>query len=445
MTNCSGGSDLLAWGKFNEATGAFHLLEHHCADVAACFETLLANPVLRARFSNAVGGDGLSPQTATRLAVIAFLHDFGKINSGFQFKVRNRDTLPPAPPPKMGHIDEAVFCVAQPDMPRRLGFDSLLPEWGDAVDALLRGALSHHGRPPYTPHAAAGSRRIWEPFAGYDPRAAADLLRRRARAWFPRAFDQGPPLPASPALAHLFAGTVALADQIGSDKCHFPYEPDPDPEYIQRARLLARKAIRARGLEGGTSAARAVTPPFRAMFGHDEPRPLQNAVAAAPLQSPLLILESETGSGKTEAAVMRFAALSKAGLVDGLYFALPTRAAARQLHRRVHRAMRELLPADSAGGTVLAVPGYCVAGDATGTPIGGYQVYWEDRPDERDRVARWAAESTRHFLGANAAVGTVDQALLAALKTKWAHLRGALLSRSLLVVDEVHASDAYMA
>ena len=39
-------------------------------------------------------------------------------------------------------------------------------------------------------------------------------------------------------------------------------------------------------------------------------------------------LESETGSGKTETAVLRFAALWRAGLVDGLYFAVPTRAAA---------------------------------------------------------------------------------------------------------------------
>ena len=41
-------------------------------------------------------------------------------------------------------------------------------------------------------------------------------------------------------------------------------------------------------------------------------------------------------------------------------------------------------------------------------------------------------------------VGTVDQALLAALPVRHAHLRGASLLRALMVVDEVHASDAYM-
>ena len=34
------------WGKFVSPT-SFHPLEHHCADVAACFEALLADPVVR--------------------------------------------------------------------------------------------------------------------------------------------------------------------------------------------------------------------------------------------------------------------------------------------------------------------------------------------------------------------------------------------------------------
>ena len=38
-------------------------------------------------------------------------------------------------------------------------------------------------------------------------------------------------------------------------------------------------------------------------------------------------------------------------------------------------------------------------------------------------------------------MGTVDQAMLAGLMAKHAHMRGSALSRSLLVVDEVHASD----
>jgi hypothetical protein len=59
-------------------------------------------------------------------------------------------------------------------------------------------------------------------------------------------------------------------------------------------------------------------------------------------------------------------------------------------------------------------------------------------------MARWAAESAKRYLAATIAVGTVDQAMLAGLQVKHAHLRSSSLSRSLLVIDEVHASDHYM-
>ena len=439
---------LAAWGKFDsdEAPGAFHRLEHHCADVAACFEALIADDVLALRFARAAGRDRpLDTVTSARLAVVAFLHDFAKLNAGFQFKVRDPGALPPNPPPRMSHIVEAFYCIEQPDMCEALGLYDLLAEWGEGLNALLLGALSHHGRPPRPPHGGSGPRSIWEPFGGYDPVASASLLRKRAEAWFPRAFEHGPTLPANPALAHLFAGVVALADQIGSDReRHFPFEPRADPDYIDRARRQAREALAGRGLQRADWRAAAAGADFHTMFGHPAPRPLQAAVADAPLDTPLLILESETGSGKTEAAVLRFAALLQAGLVDGLYFAVPTRAAAKQLHERVRRAVRALLPGSWADATALAVPGYCVMGEASGRPEGGFRVFWDDGPDEALRVARWSAESVRHFLSAPAAVGTIDQALLAGLKVKWAHLRGAALSRSLLVVDEVHASDAYM-
>ena len=254
-------------------------------------------------------------------------------------------------------------------------------------------------------------------------------------------------MPDSPALAHLFAGIVALADQLGSDEEAFRYEPDPDPDYIERARRIATDVIRSRGFRRRDSVAVAtdtVSRDFRSLFDHPDLRPSQRAVSAAPVDQPLLILESETGSGKTEAAILRFAALWDAGLVDGLYFAVPTRAAAKQLHGRVSRALGRLFPPTLHVETVLAVPGYLVAGEAEGRRVERFDVFWEDEPDEEKRLARWSAESARKFLSAPAAVGTVDQVLLAGLRVKWAHFRAASLSRSLLVVDEVHASDAYM-
>ncbi|MXZ72929.1 MAG: CRISPR-associated helicase Cas3' [Acidobacteria bacterium] len=437
-----------AWGKFEDSSGRFHRLEHHCADVAACFEALLDDPALRARFVRAAGAGEFTETTAARLTFLAYLHDFGKLNVGFQFKVRPRNELPPRAPRPAGHIAEALLCFDQSDFCELLGLHDIVEEWGEGAIALLHAMLAHHGRPARRPtRSGSGPPELWKPFAGYDPRATAKLLSERGRLWFPTAFSRGPRLPDTPALAHLFAGIVALADQLGSDDKAFRYEPDSDPDYIERARRIAADVVRTRGFRRRDSMASATDTDvrdFRSLFDYPDLRPSQRAVTAAPVDQPLLILESETGSGKTEAAILRFAALWNAGLVDGLYFAVPTRAAAKQLHGRVSRALERLFPPAARVETVLAVPGYLVAGDAEGQRVERFDVFWEDKPDEETRLARWSAESARKFLSAPAAVGTVDQVLLAGLRVKWAHFRAAALSRSLLVVDEVHASDAYM-
>ena len=443
-----------AWGKY-ESPDCFHRLEHHSADVAACFEALLRDPVLHDRFERAAGDGDFCAVTEARFTVIAFLHDFGKLNAGFQFKVRDRDSLPSGERPrKAGHIGEALLCCERDDVREALGLLDMCCDWGEeGFESLLLAALAHHGRPATRPSLTGGGPpELWRPFAGYDPLATAKLLHDRAHAWFPAAFEKGPPLPDSPALAHLFAGTVALADQIGSNREFFGFESSSDPGYIHRARERAERAIGRTGFRRGGRPGSAGYSDFRRLFGHEEPRPLQRAVEKAPLDRPLVILESETGSGKTEAAILRFAALWRAGRVDGLYFALPTRAAAKQIHARVHEALTRLFPSDegAATETVLAVPGYLMAGAVRGWPEENFKVYWEDEREkspedvEEARQGRWAAEASRRFLAATAAVGTVDQALLAGLQVKWAHFRGAALARSLLVVDEVHASDTYM-
>lgn len=429
-----------AWGKYQDAD-RFHRLEHHCADVAACFEALLADPVLRARFVLASGHAGFTSTTAARLAVLAFLHDFGKLNSGFQFKVLDRSRLAGVPR-ACGHIGMAL--LAPDGICAAAGLFDHYRAWGPAVDPLLLAALAHHGRPAKRPMVTGRGPRVWDPVAGYDPPATARLLGERSRLWFPEAFVDGSPLPDTPELAHLFAGTVALADQIGSDEEFFGPEPVADAGYIDRSRRAAEDAVRRKGFRRSEWPARSAPVSIRTMFGHEHPRPVQVAAAEAPLDHPLLIVESETGSGKTEAAILRFAALWKAGIVDGLYFAVPTRAAAKQLHTRVSRALARLFPGDQRAETVLAVPGYLRVGDTAGRRTGRFEVFWEDDPDEEVRLARWSAESARKYLSATAAVGTIDQALLAGLKIKWAHFRAAALSRSLLVVDEVHASDPYM-
>ena len=115
-----------------------------------------------------------------------------------------------------------------------------------------------------------------------------------------------------------------------------------------------------------------------------------------------------------------------------------------QLHERVNKFISNLFPADHKPEPVLAVPGYLRAGDFTGNHLGQYEVWWEDHAGHDAHRKFWAAESSKRFLASQIAVGTVDQAMMGALKVRHGHMRAACLARNLLVVDEVHASDTYM-
>ncbi|MDE0391470.1 MAG: CRISPR-associated helicase Cas3' [Rhodospirillales bacterium] len=427
-----------AWGKLDgERT---HPLAHHCMDVAAVFARMIELPVLHDRLEKAAGTP-LSDVQRHRLSALVFLHDIGKLHPGFQAKGWPKGAWSG---PMRGHLKESwaflTLACKWPDHPFN-GTMRRIMTWGEAVGPLVAAVFAHHGR-PVSP-SIDPTLRSWDSrsLLHYDWRAEARAIAEALTRWFAEAFDAAAePLPDKPRFHHAVAGLAALADWIGSDQRFFEFQAPFDPGYDVTAHRRAAQALSAVGLDVRTLAGRRA-PDFREMTGFEAPRPAQDVVGAVGSEAQLVILEAETGSGKTEAALWRFAQLFAAGKVSGLYFAVPTRAAARQLHRRVVEAMQRTFGED-APEPVLTIPGMLRAGEFDGHRLPGWEVRWDDDRDTAPR--RWAAEHATRFLAATIAVGTVDQAMLAGLRVKHAHLRGSALSRSILVIDEVHASDAYM-
>ncbi len=438
-----------------------HLLEHHLADVGACFEALAAQPTIRGRLAGAAGRSDLDEATVARLAVFAALHDIGKVNVGFQTQVWRDADLPSGQrrPHRLGHtLDLTPVLDVNKDTETAdwffdaLGWEEFLT-WddrdGETVCDLFVAALSHHGRPLQLEGARQSNPGAWRPYADLNPPQFVERLGRLVRQWFPAAFDRtgAAPLPATPAFQHHFLGLCNLADWIGSNEKWFAFVDAPQDEYIAAARAKAAQAIDAVGLNL-TGQRRRFTgvPDFGQLFGiSDPPRAIQQKAQELPLDEQLVIIESETGSGKTEAALWRFARMYAAGLVDGVYFALPTRAAAAQIYRRVQRCIATLFPAVEHRPLVaLAVPGYAPDAPDAAAEVVRLADYADSWNGEHDSEPPWATENPKRYLAAQIAIGTVDQAMLGALRVKNAHMRTACLSRNLLVVDEVHASDVYM-
>lgn len=471
----------LPWGKLDRHVADRSLaprlsLVAHCIDVAAVMAALLALPTLRARLAT-LAGRPLTALDSHRLVALAFLHDVGKAGAGFQSRGLGDDEradwlrCTKAARDESGDVqvvaplfeDSADFDEHR----QQLGVDAILSWGGDTPSGqgrlceLWLAAISHHGAPVTlrTLQQDAYGRRwpTWtQPVAGYEPIRGLAQLGQAVRTLFAEAFDAEPFAPFGPGLVHGYAGLMSLADWIGSntDDAFFPYElPGHGMERWPVARRRATEVLQRMHIDAEAARVdlRWRSPPFEQIFGVS-PRDAQlqaSAWSGERAAGRAVVLEAETGSGKTEAALWRFKTLFEAGEVDALCFLLPTRVAATGIYERLNRFVVALFPdPDLRPPTVLAVPGYLRANGDEGRPLPGFDVLWPDveqRPHRSSqRPLYWAAENSKRYFAGCAVAGTIDQFLLSTLQVKHAHLRGSLALRALVVVDEVHASDAYM-
>jgi len=444
---------IMTWAKLEKTEADFpgrrwlSLLDHS-ADVSAVFEAVLQVPLVVRRLAALAGSRDFPAIWRRRLCAHVALHDFGKANRGF-LQRRN----PKAP--LVGHVVPGLallYSADHHDLALRLAAALMVEKfaaWG-AFESAIRAVAAHHGRPITRDQIEHSERHrlatLWAPGSDYDPIAALEPLAQAIHNdWFPEAFDEvGPPLPEAPRFWHAVSGLVMLADWIGSDQSAFPLYVEPETDRsarIERAREIAPRLLDNYGFNPASKRKGLPAISFASVSKYP-PRPIQEAVGDA--EGQVVILEAETGSGKTEAALYRFARLFERGEVDGLYFALPTRVAAKSLEGRIRKSVRRMFRCSPRPSVVLAVPGYAKSDGIGYKTLPGFEVLWDDSPGGGTKRERWAAEHPKRFLAGTIAVGTIDQALLGAIQVRHAHMRSSSLLRHLLVVDEVHASDVYM-
>lgn len=452
------------WAKLTDGTdderggtgGAWHPLSAHCADVAAVTRCLLQpGSPLGSRLAESAGLDALSDSTRSALVYLAALHDVGKANHGFQEKRHpngERRSFERSGHVKVVHeslgfrpLDETLVHLLQP-----------FGEEPENAYRLFQASLFHHGRPWGESASAPRDRgRLWllDESSGRDPLAEMRRIAALARRWSGIEGHAAPiALPEDPAFTHLFAGLVMLADWIGSTEAAFPFDPsaDADPEaYWRRAARQAERACARIGViprcqldpGSGEELYRRVFPDI---FEENSPTPLQSWVMDMPLpdEGSRMLIESETGSGKTEAALALYARLRAAGRTGGLLFALPTRATATAMHERVVAALEGMYPPGELPTVALAMGGSGLRAEAEERFFEAARTQYDENPDWK--LAQWSSSHTKKFFAAEVVVGTIDQVLLSGLVVDHAHLRLAALSRHLLVVDELHSYDRYM-
>ena len=451
---------MVLWGK-SGASGTPHPLFFHMVDSGMVAKALLVAPQWR-RIRNLLvrlGGFDAAALDNTVPFLVA-LHDIGKAAPGFQRVVPALwdgvqaggflDCHPLWNGVRFRHDVEGYVTLA----------DHVLPTWVKpsvieptplrirrVIGGLAQALGGHHGAfvsaaevqengyPQIKPKSATESDRAWD-------EARAELVRALAQAFA----AEGPVKVASDhlsALCSILNGFTILCDWIASNEECFPCAGEAHPDmYLAESWSRAQAAVDAVGLLRFPSSPADIS--FSALFPDYKARPVQAALDIGELNvshDPLLaVIEAPTGEGKTEAALLLAERLiAKSG--GGLYFALPTMATSEQLFGRVAKFFADTYRGEGTAGVTL------VHGQADFSPalerIARRNESVAGEMTDPIVVDTWFLPRKRALL-APFGVGTVDQAMLAALRVRHGSLRLLGLAGKVVVIDEIHAYDAYM-
>ncbi|MDP2097455.1 MAG: CRISPR-associated helicase Cas3' [Methylobacter sp.] len=448
------------WGKAGLVDGqgnSYHLLPYHCLDVAAVGCVLLEqHPFLMGRFEQLF--DLPKATLVPWLKMLLALHDCGKFAESFQqLKPELRQTW-------WGEITKTNYDIRHDSLGFILWHDQTAIRQllsADIIDSSLyrkvlktwlQAVTGHHGLPPKISSVSAKTY-----FKPCDLANAAEFFNAIHALFAPdipalveRAIDedwQDKQCSAS----WLLAGFTVLCDWLGSDSAKF--EPCSDEslsldDYWQQYALpSATRAVQNAGLLPAQSASKQS---LQHLFPYlKNPTPLQVQAESLPLpQKPqLLILEDVTGAGKTEAAMMFAHRLISQNLAQGVFIGLPTMATANAMYERVAECYLKIY-ADKEKPSLILAHGARHLSEKFQQSIMEYtakdKAYGQKEATASVQCSRWLSDHRKKALLADVGIGTIDQALLSILPAKHQSLRLLGLANKVLIVDEVHAYDAYM-
>ena len=369
-------------------------------------------------------------------AVLAAMHDIGKITLGFQIKCPSWSL-----PRELGERAkcEAMLSVSDHALVSQVFLQEQLQLIGNGISLWSVAIGAHHGRPK--------GRHVKRP----DFEACSDWAEANRRVAAQKLIDVFGPLPDQPPEprlrpAHsdlwLLAGLVTVADWIGSNEAFFPMDRGLSSGESQQR---AEQALAAIGWPGGKLRMTSFSEAFTGLVDSAsfQPNPLQEAVAkSAP---GLVIVEGPMGCGKTEAALRLAQQWISAGHHHGIYFALPTQVTSNRIHHRVARFLRHTL--DDPAHLRLA-HGHSWLEQDSSLALASSRARVDqhidgDNPLSDLREARSWFRSSKHALLSPYGVGTIDQALQGMVAVKHFFVRRFALAGKVVILDEIHSYDIY--
>lgn len=416
------------WGKAERNGPGWHPAICHMIDTGIMAREILAVQPLAFRQRLTALFDPDETKALNMLAFAASLHDIGKIGPGFAAKredlcvrLKERGFLfPPAAEPKHGRIVLDALTKLLEEKYKCGRYDT---------DALARILAAHHGVFEECRDVKAGDR-LWQEAR----EEAVDLLAQV----FGVTSLESLCLESVPEL-FLLAGLISVADWIASDENTFVYlnsAPADINAYVQERTGIARKLLER--LSMGTSVDTEKT--FHELFNFETPNACQQATldVLSKLTHPMLmVVETPMGSGKTEAAQAAYARLAVRDGLRGMYCALPTQATGNAMFDRMRKFLARLHDEKTVELHLLH------ANAGMHPEYDKLKIKSGDETSDTVIASSWFTQRKRGLLAAYG-TGTIDQALMSVLRVRHFFVRLFGLGGKMIILDEVHAYDAYM-
>lgn len=332
-------------------------------------------------------------------AFTAATHDIGKVSPTFYNKLMRACGLPLLP-------------NANPDIEKQwgghAGVSQLTAKAMNAPEYIPEILGQHHGfTPPVT-----GKRAVDDVFGSM----AWQQEREKLVIALQETLGETWPEIESYAQARLLAGLTTVADWIGSGE----YFEDPAANWQENISIALDKA-------GFVQPTYKKDLSFEQVFGFS-PRKAQTLLIEQAASPGVYVLEAPMGLGKTEAALYVAYQQLATGRASGIYFALPTQLTSNKIFERFQGFLDQILTEDCEQRSLLL--------------HANAWLYDTDMGEEGRPGGAWFNQAKRGLL-APFAVGTIDQALMAAMHVKHGFVRAFGLAGKVVILDEVHTYDAY--
>lgn len=455
------------WAKKQERNGRFEWLSlaQHLEDTRLIARLLWTHWLSEGQRSHIIGSLS-TPSDDVAISLVEFLgaiHDLGKATPVFQIKTgfTNSPDLDSVLIEKLegaGFSDIRTTCFANPEKsPHALAGHFLLSGYGVSEDiASIVGA--HHGKPVDNEQIVREQRAYQRNYYQIDKLShpVHQMWKEEQRCVFEWALEASGfvgvndlPYIQQPGQV-LLSGLVIMADWIASNEKYFPLFP---------LEITVVDDLELRIMNGFEKWREDVSDPWEAELNDPDtlynerfsfiPRNVQSVFAEVieNTKNPgIFILEAPMGLGKTEAALVAVEQLARKTGRSGMFFGLPTQATSNGIFPRIETWLENISKDDDGKLGLRLLHGKAALNpdfDALKKRSAAQNVNIDGDQNGSVTVNEWFSGRKTGSLD-DFVVGTVDQFLMVALKQKHLALRHLGFSKKVVVVDEVHAYDAYM-